>query len=260
MQAVFFFIPFPDRPDIAANYLQYLAATLRINRKYFKKTLLYSSEATTFPANLRIDEVIRLPSQYQDFPHFMRVMSWLHYLDSDCFDTDTVFLDADVVVNRELNEVFENDFALAFTARPSTTYSCIDTGVIFARRAEKRVAIAHAEGLFRIAELVRLQKDLRYPNVEFAGIWGGDELCAYLYLNNIAAKRNTTLREVVTAVSFDEFKSFGEGISFFGGKFNVDYRNLSESEWNTPLAIHFPGVPKTKLFEYCERRQLDAPW
>jgi hypothetical protein len=255
MQAVFFFVPCPDLPHLAAEYLEQLAATLKINRKYFKRTLLYSSETATIPSSIKIDDVIRLPSQHQYFPHFMRVMSWSHYLGSDRFDADTVFLDADVVLNREIDEVFGNDFALAYTAYPSAkSFSCINTGVIFAKKAEKQVACMHAERLLKIAEELRFVKDPRFRQYKVAGVWGVDEMCIYNYLDDLAKARNTTLREVVTAVSFDQFSSFSDGISLFGSKFNADYRSLSESEWNKPSAIHFMGHPKTKLFKYCHKK------
>ncbi len=257
MRAIFFFAPSPTQPQMAADYLRYLSATLKINRQYFGSTLLYTYENAPIPAGMEVDEVIGLPSRHRHFMHYLRVMSWVHYLGSERFDADTVFLDADVVLNRDLKEAFENDFALAFAAMPSAkSYSCINTGVIFARKAERQVALAHAEKLAAIAGELRLEKEPRFPQFKSAGVWGVDEMCVYQYLDDKARARQTTLRDVVGTIGFDQFSRFGEGISLFGGKFNSDYRKVDEMEWSRPSALHFQGFPKNKLFEYCEKLSM----
>ena len=257
MRAVFFFAPSPTQPQMAADYLRFLSASLKINRRYFDKALLYTYESAPIPERMDIDEIIRLPSRHRHFMHYLRVVSWAHYLGSDRFDADSVFLDADVVLNRGLDEVFDNDFALAFAAMPSAkSYSCINTGVIFARKAEKQVAFAHAEKLAQVAGELRLMKEPRFPQFKSAGVWGVDEMCVYQYLDDKARARHTTLRDIVATIGFDQFSGFGEGISLFGGKFNSDYRKVDESEWNRPSALHFQGFPKSKLFEYCEKLSL----
>lgn len=259
MRAVFFFAPSPTQPQMAADYLRFLSASLKINRRYFDDTLLYTYESAPIPERMEIDEIIRLPSRHRHFMHYLRVVSWAHYLGSERFDADTVFLDADVVLNRGLDEAFDHDFALAFAAKSSAkSYSCINTGVIFARKAEKQVAYTHAEKLAQIAGELRLMEEPRFPQFKSAGVWGVDEMCVYQYLDDKARARHTTLRDIVDAVSFDRFSTFGEGISLFGGKFNADHRKMDESEWHRPSALHFQGFPKTKLFEYCEKLSMSA--
>ncbi len=183
-------------------------------------------------------------------------MSWVHYLGTEHFETDTVFLDADIVLNRQIDEVFDNDFALAFASVPSPkTYSRINTGVIFAKKAEQKVAHMHAQKLLLIAEDLRLVKEPRFPQFQSAGVWGVDEMCVNVYLNELARAKNSTLPEVAESIKFEEFRSFDDGISLFGPRFNADYRYLEESEWTKPSVLHFPGQPKPKLFEYCKNLQ-----
>jgi hypothetical protein len=258
VDAVFFYVPSPTLPEMGASYLEYITATLKVNRKYFERVLMYSLEGVSLPSDLAIDSVITLPSRYRHYPHFMRVLSWEHYFRSEFFTRDSVLLDADVVLNRPLEEVFDRSFSVAFSAMPGSrrhvpNYSCVSGGVIFAKKTGQDAAVRHSSALTRIAEDLRLVKDPRFPQFKSAGVWGLDEMALNAYLENATKLNDRSLREVSESIGFDGFVDLGEGISLFGRKFNADYRSLAESEWDKPSVLHFGGYPKTKLFEYCNQ-------
>ena len=97
MKTVFFFAPLPG--DSSQRYFQHLSATLPINRKYLGTTILYAPQSAAIPDEHLVDQVVRVSSRHRRYPHFMRVMSWFEHLNSKLFDEDTVFLDADIVLN-----------------------------------------------------------------------------------------------------------------------------------------------------------------
>lgn len=255
MHAIFFYVPFDGYLDDAGYFTQ-LAATLPINKQYFEKIILYTSHGTEIPKSLAIDTIVRLPSRERHYPHFMRVLSWLHFLGSSSFETDTVFLDADIVITMPIGEVFTRSFSLALSARPSLkTDGCISAGVIFAKHERKSEALVHLEQVFRIAESLKLTANKRFPLTKFVGRWGVDEMCLEAYLSQLAERRNENLGDVTKTVGFDEFRPvFDTSISLFGKKFkDTDARTCTEDLLRSSSVLHFGGRPKDKLFEYCAK-------
>lgn len=255
MHAIFFYVPFDGYLD-EAGYFTQLAATLPVNKQYFERIVLYTCEGAEIPDGLAIDTIVRLPSRQRRYPHFMRVQSWLHFLDSPDFETDTVFLDADVVITRPIAEVFARSFSLALSARPSLkTDGCISAGVIFAKHERKSEAAAHMEKIVGIAESLKFAANKRFPLTEFMGRWGVDELCLERYLGQFAERRNENLNEVTKTLGFDEIRPvFNTSITLLGKKFNnTDARTCTEDLLKSSSVLHFGGRPKDRLFECCAR-------
>ena len=252
MNAVFFYVPLDTARD-KTGYFRQLAATLPVNRPHFRKTLLYTSRGATIPDGVAMDTVVRLDSDETQYPHYLRVVSWLEYLESPLFDADSVLLDADVVLNRPLDDAFKEDFSLAFSAMPSDkAYSCINTGVILARHARKAEAISIMRQVVDIATRLKLVPDPRFPMMKSSGRWGLDELCLNQYFEERAGEQHTSLRAVAETIEYDEIRRvFGTSAALSGEKFNTDARYLEESLWHQPSGLHFPGQPKDKLFDYC---------
>ncbi len=252
MNAVFFYVPLDNERD-KTGYFDQLAATLPINRRYFSKIVMHTSQGAVIPDNFDFDAVVRLDSSETQYPHYMRVMSWLDYLESPLFDANTVFLDADVVLNRAVDEVFDQNFCLAFSAMPSQkSYSCINTGVIFASHARKTEAISAMREVFEIATRLKLVPDPRFPMMKTAGRWGLDEMCLNQYLEEKAIRGNASVRATAEDIGFGEIRPFfGTSVALAGAKYNADARSLAENLWHSASALHFPGRPKDKLFEYC---------
>ena len=262
MNAVFFYVPLDTERD-KTGYFRQLAAALPVNRPHFRKTLLYTSRGATIPDGAGMDTVVRLDSNETQYPHYMRVVSWLAYLESSLFDADSAFLDADVVLNRPLDDAFKQDFSLAFSAMPSEkAYSCINTGVILARHARKAEAISIMREVANVATRLKLVPDPRFPMMKSSGRWGLDELCLNHYFEERASEQHASLRAVAESIEFDEIRCvFGTSAALSGEKFNTDARYLDESLWHQPSGLHFPGQPKDKLYEYCAAlgKKLRAP-
>jgi hypothetical protein len=259
MNAVFFYVPLDNERD-KTGYFRQLAATLPVNQPHFRRTLLYTSRGAAIPEGAGMGTVVRLESNETQYPHYMRVVSWLEYLESSLFDADSVFLDADVVLNRSLDDAFREDFSLAFSAMPSDkAYSCINTGVILARHARKTEAISIMRQVADAATRLKLVPDPRFPMMKSSGRWGLDELCLNHYFEERAREQRTTLRAVAESIEFDEIRCvFGTSAALSGEKFNTDARYLDESLWHRPSGLHFPGQPKDKLYEYCASLEKKA--
>jgi hypothetical protein len=183
----------------------------------------------------------------------MRVLSWLDYLESPRFDADSMLLDADIVLQRPVQEAFATPFALAFSAMPSEkSYSCISGGVILARHERRSEGVAVMREIVRTAEQLKLAPDPRYPLMKTAGRWGLDELCLNRYLEQLLAQGSGNLRSVTEGIGFDEFQSMpGTPVALFGKKFNADARSIDRSDWHRPSLLHFGGNSKEWLYPYC---------
>jgi hypothetical protein len=243
MKAVFFCAPFLSlKADLFGMQEAIIRMTLPINRKYFESTVLYTTLGTHVDPDLGFDEVIPIASPYHMLTHYMRVSSWHHYLASDRFDRDTVFLDYDLIVNRPFQEVFDHDYALAFTASDSKkTNSRINTGCILAKHSGKEKAIFHAKKIMDIAFQQRMDYDVRYPKIPHVGAWGGDERSVNTYLSALAKSEQQSLRKIVASVGFDEFRPLKDGITLFGIKYNCKVGYLDEADWGKPTILHFCG-------------------
>lgn len=259
MKGIFFFAQLPSIEKMDQYFFNLLKTTLSINKHYLDETILYTTESTEVPTDLGVDKIVRLPSRHRHYPHYMRVMSWLAYLESVLFDADTVFLDADVVFHRRVDEAFNNNFALAFCATPSEkSFSNINAGCIFAKLEKKQQTIHHARKLLQIANEQRLAKDPRFPQFKTAGVWGVDEMCINTYLEGYARQKNTDFRQVALSMKFDDFIEFADDISLFGEKYNADPRKLGKSVWQTASILHFNGFQKKEMFEYCKLINPDS--
>jgi len=257
VNAIFFFVQSPSFEQLGSTYFRQLKTTLSINRKYFDYSILYTTENTQIPPDTRFDAVIRMHSRYRYYPHFMRVMSWLEYMESTLFDCDTVFLDADVVFHRRIDEVFKETFGLAFCATPSPrTYSNVNSGCIFAKYANRQKAQIHAKNLFEIAKTQRLIPEPRFPQFKYAGIWGGDEMCINTYLEELAKQKNMSLRDLCLSVKFDSCFNLSDDVALFGAKYCSDPRSIDRSKWPSASILHFAGPQKEAMFQYCSQLDL----
>lgn len=252
MNAVFFYVPLDATRD-KFGYFRQLAATLPFTRRYFDRVILYTSRDAAIPAGLAIDDVARLDSTETDYPHFMRVLSWLDYLESPRFNADSALLDADIVLQRPILEAFAAPFALAFSAMPSEkSYSCISGGAIFARHERKAEAVDVMREIVRTAEQLKLVLDPRYPLMKTSGRWGLDELCLNRYLEQLLARESGNLRSLAQDVGFDEFQPLsGAPVALFGKKYNADARSIDRSDWHSPSLLHFGGPSKEWMYPYC---------
>jgi hypothetical protein len=253
MNAVFFYVPLDATRD-KFGYFQQLAATLPFARRCFNRIILYTSRDAAIPAGLAIDTVVRMESTETDYPHFMRVLSWLEYLESPHFDADSVLLDADIVLQRRIEEAFATPFALAFSAMPSNkSYSCISGGVILARHERKPEAVAVMREIFQMAEQLKLMPDPRYPLMKTSGRWGLDELCLNRHLEQRLPQNGRNLRSFAEDIGFEEFQPMpGTPVALFGKKYNADARSVDRSDWHKPSLLHFGGPSKEWLYPYCE--------
>jgi hypothetical protein len=243
---VFFFAPMPDGGETA--FWSYFADTLSVNRRYLDRTILYVPEHTNVP--VKVDVIVHMSSRQRHYPHFMRVQSWLEYVQSPLFDGDTVFLDADMVLNRPLGaEYFGHDYALAFNTVPSVkSWSFVNAGIILARIARKPEAIACMRSIVAIAERLKWEKDPRYP-YKCAGVFGLDELCLAAYLGQ-------DIRDEAAQLPADEFRQLADKpVQIFGRDFNTDARSLPSERWPQQRIMHFVANSKEWIADYCSKQR-----
>ena len=249
MKAIFFYSEFPTNlPGGFMDYLEVAKLTIPVNRRYWDYSIVYSTLGTKINRDVGFNRNIPIAHPEKELTHYIRVLSWLFYLESKNFDQDTVFLDSDVIINKDFKHVFENDFALAFSAyQTHFERSPINAGVFFAKHARKEEAINHLRKIVKGATLDRFSKDMRFKPPTTAGVWGVDEICLTKYLNTIAkADLAIKLDEFAAGLGSNEFRPMTQGISLFGYNYNMATKNHDPSLWPSATILHFRGISDSK--------------
>lgn len=249
MKAVFFYSDFPlQKRKSESDYLDIVKMTLKVNSRYFDAAILYTTLGTIVDQNLGFNKIIPFFSTQLYLTHYVRVLTWLHYIQSDEFDQDTIFLDADVILNKDVRDVFDNDFCLAFSAcQPDGSESLINAGVFFANHVQKDQAILHMKKIVKCATLHRFDKDPRFPLTPSAAIWGLDEKSVTEYLRLITKRnRQIDITNVVLSLGLKEFRPLTDGISLFGVNYNLKAKDYDRSLWSQAAILHFCGLRSYK--------------
>lgn len=250
MKAVFFYAPLQIRgASILYDYFKSLRKTIEVNKKYFKKTILYTTVGTKIDPSVDADLIIPIFSIHQQLVHYMRVLSWVHYVKSDLFDSDTLLLDADIVINRPFDEIFQQDFALGFTM-----HSTVNAGVIFLKHAHKERICFHMKQILAVAERYKSVTETRFGfrdedgvlwNKILSGHWGVDERSLITYLSEQGIDPKD--------IGSNEVKKITEDFTVFGDYYNLSCKKYMPLEWPSASILHFTGIKKIGLNEYCRK-------
>jgi hypothetical protein len=260
LNVVYFFSPIPGKERAAAyDYFRQLSLSHRSFVGPGTKFFLYST--------IDINEFgISLPSYFQLIvmtealdgePHFNRVQSWLDYVKSEYFDSNTLFLDADIVSRGKAHRrMFDSvQAALALSAAPSDkTSSWINAGLIwlnFSCRPQLQVSFT---AMARLAERLRMSIDPRFPDKP-SGVWGLDELV----LSDWAAQELTAANlPTPPRLQFDEVLAVSENCTLLGRAFNLDPRSFgADCRALKTTFVHFVGHQKDDMFARYEPMVVD---
>lgn len=120
-----------DKPD----YHAMLARSIAVARAKTPsaKIVLLSDEQTRFSPELRVDAIRRNPLILSDLMYERMRMELEFLASSDC-DGDTVFLDSDVIVNRDPADIFDGTFDVGLTWRSDPPDAPFNGGVAFYRK------------------------------------------------------------------------------------------------------------------------------
>jgi hypothetical protein len=94
------------------------------------RRVLLTDELTHVPDNYKVDDVIRKPVRV-DRLMYERMLLQEQFLAARPSDRATVFMDVDIVTNRDPAEIFIEDFDIGLTWRPELPDSPINGGLIF---------------------------------------------------------------------------------------------------------------------------------
>ncbi|MCP4328358.1 MAG: hypothetical protein GY791_07980 [Alphaproteobacteria bacterium] len=138
------------------------------------RIILLTDETTELSGDLPIDRIIRQPLDLR-FGIYERMRAQHDYLCSSARDADTAFLDLDVVLNRDLRPIFENEFDIALTYRrwPYPQHP-FNAGVIFARRGAQAAAFFEA-ALACYRSIIRPRRGRNREHGDLRE-WWGDQL------------------------------------------------------------------------------------
>lgn len=242
MLAVYFYNPTPFQ-YYDYTFLEQLKDSLRINRKYFKKTILITTDKN-LKLDFDINEILFVDCKSISEVHFNRICSWYYFVNSKYFSDNTVFLDSDIIFNKNFEFLFNQDFLIGVNAQKKTI-SPINAGVIFVKKFKKFQIIRHFKNMVNIAKKIKEHKDKRFPMIENSGIWGSDELVLNIYLSKYKKNLNQFIKnsdlEIITKISDD--------ISLISDSFSIAYKN-SEKKLTDYFSIHFTGNTKIEMKKY----------
>lgn len=244
------------------HYLDFFHKTIAINKHYFSKTILYTTLGTPIDPSIGVDLIIPLFSVHHQFMHYMRVLSWLKYVESALFDCDTLLMDADVVMNRPCDEIFQNDFAVAFSLYNTVNFDLpFRAGVIFLKHTQKQRICFHMKQILAIAERKIREKETRFGFKDangtinrniLSGHWGLDERAIIAYIQ----KQGVSLKEIEP----QEFVKITDDISVFGDYYNFSCKEHMPLEWPSASILHFTGLSKPSIDDYCRKlNELTKP-
>jgi hypothetical protein len=198
---------------------------------------------TPIPDNLNADEVIRV-SIDREFPMYERMKAQENYLATRPNDRATVFIDVDIVINRDPIEMFEQDFDLGLTWRSQYPNQPINGGFLLAAPGNGaktlfQNAVLCYEALALDPKLKQLwQQDLR--------TWWGDQIAwtTIIGYHDFAQHSSSVLRvndATVRLLPCDEYN--------FTPEPNISYPPQFLS---SRYALHFKGNRKPMLNWYLE--------
>lgn len=255
LNLVYFFSPIPGKERIAAyDYFRQLSLSHRSFVGESTHFFLYSTVdlaeyGITLPDYF---QVIRSAQVYAEEPHFNRVNSWLEYAKSEYFDSNSIFLDADIVSRGQAHRwMFDSvDTALALSAAPSDkTASWINAGLIWMNHQRKDLVRESFVDMVSTAERLRHTFDPRFPDKP-SGVWGLDELVLTEWASE---KMRAADQAPPPTLGLEEVLFVSGALSLLGRAFNFDPRSMKAGYRELPRAfIHFVGHQKDEMFERYE--------
>ena len=212
------------------EYIQTMFASARHFHPGCRQVIL-SDRHTAFPPRPDI-EIIRCDLDAEN-PMMSRSIAWLDYIRK--VEGHTIFLDSDILINGDLSQVFDNDFAIALTYRDEDKWP-INAGINFAHGRHLDVA---ARFYARWLESFRTHH-------HGSSVWGGDQ---------------DVLREMFAAVDFargDTFCQELDGIKVMFipcsiYNFSTSYQCEMDGHYPEKKVLHFKGRRKPNLFPYWRR-------
>ena len=242
MQAVYFYNP-PPFKYFDYTFLEQLKDSLEVNKKYFKKIMLLTTDKN-LKLNFDIDEILFMDCKSLAEVHFNRVCSWYYFVNSKNFSDNTVFLDSDIIFNKNFEFLFDQDFLIGINAQKKTT-SPLNAGVILVKNVKGVQITQHFKNMVNIAKEIKNHKDKRFPMIENSGIWGSDELVLNIYLS----KYKKNLNQFIKNSDLEIISKISEDISLLSDSFSIAYKNV-EKEIADYFSIHFAGKTKIEMKRY----------
>lgn len=137
------------------------------------KRVLITDNRSKFPVFGNIDEIIR----YSIDPATImlsRLYTQIQYLKGNDFSSPFVFLDSDILVNENLDSLFEKDFDIAVTIRKHMHNMPFNGGVLFISNRRKNKVLRFFDSLY----LIFKEKYASH------GIWWGDQMALVDLIGN----------------------------------------------------------------------------
>ncbi len=241
-------VPF-DKPD----YPSMLAAAVLAARRRapHARVVLLTDERTAMPEHVEFDRVVRRPLDPSQLM-YERMRSQRCFLASLDDGSNTVFVDADVIVNRDPAGIFDGSFDIALSWRTGPVEAPFNGGAIFARGSPAALAFFDT----MLAAYIALEHcdaiRARFPE----GIrgWWGDQLAMAAVVDwNEFARRDS-----------DRMSIAGSVVRFLPQrKYNLVMERttpLSVPDRLQAYLVHFKGARKKHIWSYIEHvLKIESP-
>ena len=220
--------------------LAFRAAALRAPRA---RRVILTDEKTVFPGNVGADEVRRLPLDAGSIM-YERTRLQAAYLARLEDDRSCVFMDSDIVVNRDPAEAFAQDFEVALTWRPGFPDAPFNGGLILIADAAKgRIFMK------RVLECYdRLLAEPRLAGLFDKGLnaWWGDQYALAVFVGYRAFGERTG-----EAMTIDGIRTGFLPCAEYNITLEPD-RQYAREELRRKYFVHFKGNRKAMLAQYVK--------
>ena len=228
------------KADIGFKYFNELEMLVtfcqHINENFKNLNIILCTDKKTFIPNNLVINIIRLNFD-QNLPMYSRNMLMKLYVRSKHFYQNTIFLDWDIILNFDLDEIFENyNFDIGLTRRSDNKMMPINEGVIFAKYNRKNKVVSFFNKLNSIYVNFASNRILKfvYGNIKQ---WRGGQLS----LAKIIQWKNTQNKLIINE---NEYLILDTLIYNF-----TSINDISENDLRLKKIVHLKGWVKNYMYE-----------
>lgn len=225
---------------------------------------LYTTEGSEIPGDLSCDHVTYLPIEpgNEKKIHLHRVRSWLEYVSSDAFDDLTACVDLDILFQKDVSSVFQENFdvGLSWECEQIPEHDLagcgeVNVGVMFFNPSAKKKVISFFESVLDNMNAIQDEPDRRFSNPDGShptmAVWGGDEWAIVRLFDRELLRQN--YQEPL------EFEFNGTRIKIFPSRLWNCQTMVEQNGEKIPVfepeafVRHFKGDLKDYMLDYAEQ-------
>jgi hypothetical protein len=189
------------------------------------------------------DEIIRETVDIK-IPMYERMRLQKNYLNSKYFDNHTIFVDTDVIFNKNIMDVFLESYDIGLTFRTNMDLMPYNGGVIFAKYDNDKKAAKFFEMVLDTYHKLEKEPFIRYIYPEGIRNWWGDQLALASLVGRLSLSQKMVSRIIFEDIRVKLYPSFYYNFTL-EPDIEYSYTDLAEK-----YIIHFKGNRKQFMDDY----------